>query len=235
MKKGLFVLLAALLLLGVLPCAMAAEGDPLLSVDDMLTVSDAYEAFLGELEALLIERNLLSEDDRQAWRDAQMGDFLQNGGYGSILVSYMPGALDYAREEETICERRVELPGVGTLELETMRRYTPEDSSLSGLTLRFAVYDEAGVPLDAIISLGGTSGVFLKWDVLLGAYVSVGTTAQTEGETVVWSSQTPALGADDPIISVSVEDAETQEAIAGAQLTLHVDGDGYAVGELRAE
>lgn len=235
MEKIVTMLLAAVLLLGALPCAMAAEGDPLLSVDDMLTVADAYESFLGELEALLIERNLLSEDDRQAWRDAQLGDFLQNGGYGSILVSYMPGALDYAREEETICERRAELPGVGTLELETMRRYTPEDSSLSGLTLRFAVYDEAGVPLDAVISLASTGGVFLKWDVLLGAYVSVGTTAQTEGETVVWSSQTPALGADDPVISVSVEDAETQETLASAQLTLHVDGDGYVVGELLAQ
>ena len=81
--------------------AHAAEGDPLLSVDDLLSLEDSYEAFLKELEDLIVSRGLLSESDRAAWHDAQMGDFFQNGGYGSILATYLPGALSYTREEDT--------------------------------------------------------------------------------------------------------------------------------------
>ena len=92
-------LLSLLLLLALLPvCALAAEGDPLLSVDDLLSLQDSYDAFLDELESLIIERGLLSPEERETWRDAQMGDFFQNGGYGSILANYLPGVLGYIRE-----------------------------------------------------------------------------------------------------------------------------------------
>ncbi|MGN0776908.1 MAG: hypothetical protein ACI4MM_09570, partial [Candidatus Ventricola sp.] len=84
--------LMMVVLLACLPvCVLAAEGDPLLSVDDLLSLEDSYDAFLDELEELIVERGLLSPEEREAWRDAQMGDFYQNGGYGSILANYMPG------------------------------------------------------------------------------------------------------------------------------------------------
>ena len=94
-------LLLVLLLLA--PCAaLGAEGDPLLSVDDLLGLEESYTAFLKELEMLIVSKGLLSEEEREIWRDAQLGDFFSNGGYGSILASYMPGALGFIREEDTL-------------------------------------------------------------------------------------------------------------------------------------
>lgn len=222
-------MLIALMLVCMPVSALAMEGDPLLSVDDLLLLEDSYDAFLDELEELIVERGLLSPDDRAAWRDAQMGDFYQNGGYGSILANYMPGVLSYIREEETLMQLSAELEGEGTLYVDTMRRYTPQDSSLSGLMLTLSMADESGVPLDVGYALSGESGMFLKWDAIESTYVSVGATAQSDGETVVWSDQTPAEGARNPTITIAVLDRETQEILANAALTLTVDGDGYRV------
>ena len=222
----------ALLALALLTPALAlgAEGDPLLGVDDLHALEESYGAFLGKLEALLVERGLLSEEDRDAWRDAQMGDFYQNGGYGSILASYLPGTLNFAREEDTLAVLSAPLSGNLTLELSTMRRYTPLDSSLPGLMLTLNVFDANG-PRDAAFALSATSGVFLKWDALAGTYADVGTVAGSEGETVVWSDQTPAADARNPVVTVTVMDALTQETLAEATLTLTVDGEGYFVAD----
>ena len=204
----------------------AEEGSPLLSVDDLLSLEESYEVFLEQLGDLAVERGLLSEDERAAWQDAQMGDFYQNGGYGSILVNYMPGALDYTREEETLLTLSAKLDG-GTLELMTMRRYTPRDSTLSGLMLTPSMTDDAQMPMDAHYSFGSTSGVFMKWDALLGTYVSVGATAESDGETVVWSAQTPAENAKNPVLTITVTNG--REPLGEAALTLTVDGEGYRV------
>lgn len=224
-----------LIMLTLLVCvpvlSLATEGGPLLSVDDLLSLEDSYDAFLDQLEELIIERGLLSPEERGAWRDAQMGDFYQNGGYGSILVNYMPGVLSYIREEETLMQLSVSLMDGQTLYVDTMRRYTPQDSSLSGLMLTLSMADGSGVPLDAGFSLSGESGVFLKWDAMENAYVSVGASAQSDGETVVWSDQTPAEGAKNPTISITVINRETRETLAEAKLTLTVDGNGYRVDE----
>ena len=219
------LLLAACLLL--CPLAAFGEGDPLLSVDDLMQLEESYAAFLAELEALAVERGLLSESERQAWRDAQMGDFFQNGGYGSILANYTPGVLSYVRAEETTVTLRAQLEGGQTLEVLTMRRYTPRDSSLSGLMLTMSLTSSDGLPQDVSFSLSATSGVFLKWDQRTGAYLSVGVTADSEGETVVWSDQTPSAGAKNPVITIAIMDVETETSIPGADLTLTVDGDGY--------
>ena len=223
-------ILCMLLLLLLLPMgALAAEGDPLLSVDDLLSLEKSYEAFLDELEDLIVARGLLSEEEREVWRDAQMGDFFQNGGYGSILANYLPGVLGYVRDEETLLQLAVLLEDGSTLEVDTMRRYSPQDSTLSGLMLTMSMTDADGLPMNVNFTLGGTSGVFLKWDALMGAYVSVGATAQSDGETVVWSDQTPIDGAKDPELIITVTDTQTQEEVCAATLLLTVDGDGYRV------
>ena len=227
-KHRLSLLLAACMLL-LCPLAALAEGDPLLSVDDLMTLEKSYEAFLNDLEALIVKRGLLSDSEREAWHDAQMGDFLQNGGYGSILANYTPGVLSYARAEETTVTLSAALSGGQTLELLTMRRYTPRDSSLSGLMLTMSLYGADGLPQDVTYAFSATSGVFLKWDQISGAYVSVGATAMSEGETVVWSDQAPSEGAKNPVITITLTDAATETAIPGASLTLTVDGDGYQV------
>ena len=140
MRALIPILLTLLLLPGV---ALAGEGDPLLSVDDLHTLEASYEAFLEQLGDLIIDRGLLSPEERDAWHDAQMGDFYQNGGYGSILASYMPGLLGFVREEDTLLTLSAQLP-CGTLTLSTVRRYTPQDSSLSGLMLTLGLTDEGG-------------------------------------------------------------------------------------------
>ncbi len=224
MNSRICVLLLVLTLFA-LP-AHAEEGSPLLSVDDLLSLEESYEVFLEQLGDLAVERGLLSEDERAAWHDAQMGDFYQNGGYGSILVNYMPGALDYTREEETLLTLSAKLDG-GMLELMTMRRYTPRDSTLSGLMLTPSMTDNAQMPMDAHYSFGSTSGVFMKWDALLGTYVSVGATAESDGETVVWSAQTPAENAKNPVLTITVTNG--REPLGEAALTLTVDGEGYRV------
>lgn len=221
-----------LLMLVMLPaCALAAEGDPLLSVDDLLSLQTSYTAFLEELEELIVARGLLSEEERGAWRDAQMGDFFQNGGYGSILANYLPGVLGYVRDEETLLQLSAKMDDGSTLYVDTMRRYSPQDSSLSGLMLTMSMTGAEDLPMNVSFSFSSTSGVFLKWDALMGTYVSVGATAQSDGETVVWSDQTPIEGAKNPAISIDVTDPETQQPLFSAQLILTVDGDGYRVGE----
>ena len=228
MRRICIVLLAlALAPLG----ALAAEGDPLLSVDDLLALEDSYTAFLVELEELIVSRGLLSEDEREAWRDAQMGDYFQNGGYGSMLINYTPGVLGYVREEETRLQLCLTLAGGCTLHLDTMRRYTPEDSSLSGLMLTLSVTDAQGAPMDAAFALGSSSGIFLKWDAMAGAYAAVGASAQSDGETVVWSDQAPLVDAQNPVITIAMTDVSTGQLLGTAALTLTVEADSYRVGE----
>ena len=210
---------------------LAAEGDPLLSVDDLLSLEESYAAFLGELEELIVERGLLSEEERDTWHDAQMGDFFQNGGYGSILANYLPGVLGYVRDEETLLQLSAKMEDGSTLYVDTMRRYSPQDSTLSGLMLTMSMTDGDGLPMFVSFNLGGTSGVFLKWDAMMGAYVSVGARADSDGETVVWSDQTPSIGAKNPSITIFFKDTETEENIPGAVLELTVDGDGYQVAD----
>jgi len=221
-----------LLMLMMIPAGMlAAEGDPLLSIDDLLSLEKSYAAFLDELEALIVERGLLSQEERQTWRDAQMGDFFQNGGYGSVLANYLPGVLSYVRDEETLLQLSARMGDGSTLYVDTMRRYSPQDSTLSGLMLTMSMTGADGLPMNVSFTMGGTSGVFLKWDALMGAYVSVGAAADSDGETVVWSDQAPIEGAKNPEITITVTDPQTQEEICHARLSLTVDGDGYRVSE----
>ena len=226
--KKLCLLLLILLLAPA--CAFAAEGDPLLSVDDLMALEKSYGAFLDELEELIVSRGLLSEEERETWRDVQMGDFFQNGGYGSILANYMPGLLGYVREEETLLELSCMFEDGSTFHVDTMRRYTPRDSSLSGLMLTMRIVDEAGAPVNVSFSLSATSGVFMKWDAMMSAYASVGARADSDGETVVWSDQAPLVDAKNPVITISMTDPETKEPLPYViELTLTVSGDGYQV------
>ena len=231
--KSTIRLCALCLILFLTPvCALAAEGDPLLSVDDLMALEDSYGAFLDELEDLIIERGLLSEEERETWRDVQMGDFFQNGGYGSVLANYMPGLLGYVREEETLLELSCLFEDGSTFSVDTMRRYTPRDSSLSGLMLTLRLTDASGAPVNAAFSLTATSGVFMKWDAMMSAYASVGARADSDGETVVWSDQAPLVDAKNPVITIAMTDPETKEPLPHViELTLTVSGDGYQVSD----
>ncbi len=64
--------------------AYAGETAPLLNASELSSLEPEYEAFLNKLADLLIQRGLLSQEDREDWFLYQMGDYYQNGGYGMI-------------------------------------------------------------------------------------------------------------------------------------------------------
>ena len=147
--------------------------------------------------------------------------------FGVLAVSVATFSTSSA-EEDTLLNLSAAFEG-GRLEVMTMRRYTPGDSTLSGLMLTPSVADADGAPMNAHYTLSATSGIFMKWDALLGTYVTVGTTAESDGETVVWSDQTPAADAKDPVISIALTQAGAQTTLAEAKLLLRVDGEGYLI------
>lgn len=100
-------------------------------MEDLQSIQPAYEAFLEELAALLVERGLLAEEDVEDWMLYQLGDFLQNGGFGSIMALYTPGLLSMADNTVTLGRLSVQTDA-GQLVLETLQYYSPERSSLPG-------------------------------------------------------------------------------------------------------
>ena len=229
MRRGKLRLWAACLtlMLAAAP-ALAGEGDALLSPEDLQNLQGSYEAFLNGLEDVLVKRGLLTQEERDTWHAAQMGDYYSNGGYGSILISYQPGALNYVREEEMTASLSCML-GENRLSLQTMRRYSPGESLSDGLALTWSLTGAGELPRSCVFQLTSTAGLFSRWDALMGGYAAVGTGASTDGETLVWSAPVPAEDAANAEITAAVTDAETGEEIGSAVLTLRVDGESYVL------
>ena len=222
--KAAAALLAALLL--ACPGARAAEGGAMLPLSALQALQGEYEAFLSALEEELVGRGLLSEGDREAWHAAQLGDYLSNGGYGSILITYLPDSLGYVREEETALELSCML-GARRLRLSTMRRYAPGDSASEGLMLSFSLEDEGGMPCVFSCALSSETGIFCLWDALAGGYQPVSQSVETPGEPVLWSAGVPAENAADAVILAVFTDPQTGEELGRASLRLGADGGGY--------
>ncbi len=224
-----------LLILTALMCcflspAWAAEGGAFLGLDDLREMEEAYESFLFTFEEKLLEKGLLTAEERETWHNAQMGDYFSNGGFGSVLISYYPGMLMLTREEDTQQRLTASLQN-GNLSLMTMRRYTPEDSSLPGLMLSFEMEDSAGAPKNAGFHLSSDSGVFYLWDAIQNNYVSMGMNVESNGESVIFSCPTPAENARNPEILIDILDPETGEEIGKAVLVLQVEEKGYRIDE----
>lgn len=228
--KKIALLLSCLLVLTALPVC-ADEGDPLLSVEDLSRVQESYEAFLKELEDLLVEKQLLEDEDREAWRMYQLGDFVQNGGYGMIAAMYTPDLLEYAREEDSLLRLSVEKNGY-TLRIDTMRRFTPLDTTLPGLLLETSVEDASGQPITCSVRLSASQGGFSAYDPLSQHYQNVGVSILNDGRACYWSDQpiTDATLAPSPIIDIEVVDAlDDTLVLLRATLTLTPSGTGWAL------
>lgn len=205
----------------------SADGGAMLSQDDLFSLEGSYRAFLSELCELLLTRDLLSEGEREAWMTAQLGDFYANGGYGSFLVTYQPGALGYVREEDMTSQLSCQL-GEGVLSLSTMRRYTPGYGE-EGLRLSFSVSDAQGMPVSCSLQLTASDGMFSRWDPLTAQYVSVGASAVTDGETLLWIAGIPAPDTKDPEISIRIYDIGTGEELGAAILILRAKDASYEI------
>ena len=55
--------------------------------------------------------------------------------------------------------------------------------------------------------------------------------AESDGETIVWSDQTPAADAKDPVLTLLISRADDQTVLTEAKLLLYVDGAGYKLGD----
>lgn len=223
-------LLLAVAMMCLCASSLAAEGDPLLKVDDLLTLQASYERFLNDLADLLIERELLSSDDREAWLDMQMGDYISNGGYGSIMTLFYPGVLEYAEEEEQLVEVKGEIEG-GTMSLLTMRRYSPGDAGTYGLMLLPEAMDNDNRPISASFELSASDGVFYRWDPVADSYVSVGVSVVTEGETVFWSCYAPMEGALEPRITFDISTENGTVQLGRLVLQMDIVNGGYRIGD----
>ncbi len=226
------VMMPLLLFCFLFVSAPADERDPLLTVDELLRLEPAYKQFLGELGDLLIEKGLLDRGEKEEWITMQLGDYLSNGGYGSILTSFYPGVLAYARDEERICEPKVPLEA-GVVSLLTMRRYSPLDTIADGLMLQLGMNGTDGVPLEVRFLLSGTDGVFYRFDALAGGYISAGSSVDVEGETVYWVLPVPVEGQVAPVLQIDVTETESGRFLGRIMLELEIEKNSYVVAEER--
>lgn len=228
-----FAMLLALILSMTAVCAYADEGDPLLSVDDLSRVQESYEVFLGELEDLLVEKGLLDEGDREEWMMYQLGDFVQNGGYGMIAAMYTPDLLEYAREEDTMLRLSVQ-KGDYTLRVDTMRRYTPLDTILPGLLLESSVIDATGQPVTCRMLLSASQGGFSAYDAMTQRYMDVGVSITNDGRACYWSDQpiTDETSAPDVVITFTLlDEQDDSKELMSATLTLVPSGTGWMLAD----
>lgn len=213
---------SALLLVLCLSLSFAALGetDAYLSGSDLKALEPAYEAFLNRLADTLIEKGLLPEADREAWLLYQLGDFLQNGGYGSIVAMYTPGLLSMA--DESVAMRRFQLDTPrGKLQLNTLKRYSPLYSSLPGLPLDAELHDGSSpLPVACRFRWTVTGGMLMIWDG--NGVVEVGSTYTSDGRPLYWS-ETPVEGCREDL---RLELLRLEEDVAMASITLTVVSEG---------
>lgn len=168
-----------------MPCAAGATEGAYLTGEDLQKLEPAYEAFLQEAANVLIARGLLEEDGKEAWILYQLGDFVQNGGYGSFLITYSPG-LGYA-EDDTVTLRRFAIQtAAGTLSLETLRRYVVNYSPLPGVPLDTELLDANGEAVDCLFRWTASDGAFYVWDGAEESVVSMGKTYVNDGRALYW-------------------------------------------------
>lgn len=213
----------ALCLCCMLPCMAPAEEGAYLPTEALRALEPQYEAFLEALADTLTARGLLSEAEREAWILYQLGDYYQNGGYGSILIAYTPGLLN--TEDDAVSMRRFTLETeAGTLWLDTLRRYAGPLSNLPGLPLDAELTDAQGVPIPCRFRWTATGGAFLIWDGTVGNVVNVGSTYINDGRPLYWSAE-PIEGIDETLI-LEILYKEEDATMATATLTV-VSGEDY--------
>lgn len=177
--------LAVLICLCMLPCAALATEGAYLTGDELKALEPAFEAFLEELAGALVEKGLLQEEEREDWLMYQLGDYLQNGGYGSFVVLYAPGLLGVANEAVNM--RRFEIKGDGsTMTLETLNRYVESYSPLPGLPLDVELTDNEGNLIPCRFRWTASGGTLLLWDGAQNELADVGATFINDGRPLYW-------------------------------------------------
>lgn len=205
-------------MLACMPCiGHAVEGDAYLSEDDLRMLEPTYTKLLTEMADLLIERGLLPEGDRESWMLYQLGDFMQNGGFGTVAIIYTPGLLSRADESVTMRRLRAET-SAGTVVLQTLHRYVPDTSPLPGLPLDVELQDVNGEVLPCRFRWIASDGSLVIWDGSMGQIDNVGATYINDGRAMYWSA-TPVDGIEE---TLRLEILSATEDVTLAHLSLRL-------------
>jgi hypothetical protein len=228
-RRAITLALALLLCL----CTAALAGDErgvLLSPDDLTALRPAYEAFLNQLADRIIARDLLREDEREAWLMYQLGDYFQNGPYGMIAAMFTPDLLAWARPQDSLLRLEKAVSG-GTLRVDTVGAYAPLDSILPGLLLETSLIGRDGLPVLCRFRWGASQGGFVAWNALTAQEMDVGNSFINDGRPFYWTDQPPAANAvGDWVINVEILGAEDDTALGSAAITLTPQDGGWALG-----
>lgn len=220
MKRWIALLLC--LCLSPLGVALAMDG-AYLTGEEMSALEPKFEAFIEVLADTLVAKGLLSEAEREPWIYYQLGDFMQNGGFGAITIGYTAGG--WGQEDDPVALRRFALETeVGTLYLDTLGRYEEAYSPLPGLPLDTEVLDAQGAAVACRFRWTATGGSFEKWDAAMGETVKVGITYTSDGEPLYWY-ETPVEGIDE-VLTLDILSREEEGILASVALTVRA-GDGY--------
>ncbi|MEG0766801.1 MAG: hypothetical protein RR482_03705 [Clostridia bacterium] len=211
-----------------LPTYGRAESGEVLSRRGLQAIQPAYEAFLEQLADLLIQEGQLDAQDRQDWMDIQLGDYLQNGGYGSIVTMYTPGLVHEADQDMMLCRMRLETQA-GRLYVDTLRAYVLQSSMLPGLPLEAGMEDEQGTPIPCRFRWRASSGLFTVWDSVNNTAIYTGATCISVGRAVYW--QEDPVGSGQEKITLEVLAQEVDEVIATACFTLQAGDRSWTVQE----
>lgn len=216
--------MALLLALCLSPWTGLAEQSTYLSPEALLTLEPAFESFLREMAAELAREGLLEESEQEEWVMRQLGDYFQNGGYGSIVIDYTPGVL--ANADDTVSLHRISVEiDAGTVTLDTLRRYSATYSSLPGLPLEVEVVDAQGDLVPCRIRWTATDGTFLIWDGVRNDIVDVGNSYVGEGRLVYWQAE-PYEGIEEAL-TLNVFNEEESEVLGTVAFFVFADADSW--------
>lgn len=224
------IILCLCLCMCLLPALATAVEGAYLSADELRGLEPTFEAFLEEMADVLVDKGLLSPTEREAWILYQLGDFMQNGGFGTMTIGYTSGG--WGREDDPVAMRRflLETPA-GTLYLETLGQYEESYSPLPGLPLDTELMDENGAAVPCRFRWTATSGSFEIWDNAKGETVPVGITYTSEGEPLYWYEE-PIDGIDEVLTLDILSEEDDTVPLATVKLTVRSENDAWKVEEL---
>lgn len=206
----------------------SAFADSMLSAQDLQAVQPEFEIFLEALADVLEQRGLLDADQREDWIAFQLGDYMQNGGYGTIAVMYNPDLLTQVEPDMMLLRRQILIED-WTLRLDTLRAFRPNASTLPGLPLEAILLTDDDVPVECRFRWYASSGQLLVWDGISGEVQPMGASVVTEGQPVYW--QESPVGAKTETLTLELLAIDTDETLGEYVLTLVSDGQGWTVGE----
>ena len=225
MRKLLTCLLLCSVLLAAVPgCAEESYYGAYLDPEALQELQPAYESFLRATAEILVSRGLLESWAVEDWVYYQLGDYLQNGGYGTFWISYVPGLLSLADESVSIQRFRC-ATSAGTLQLTTLRKFSVTLSSLPGVPLDAELLDDSGYPVPCRFRYVAPCGSLLVWNGTTESVDNVGATYINQDQALYWYEE-PAEGISETI-RLEILSATEDQVLASLVISLESARDSW--------